>query len=733
MQSPTPDQLSADEQAFLSHVKMAILDNETVSFEISKLPRGASQTLCKDFLDLIYKTIKSNKSSDDNKFAAIKILKNTVLQTKLTTLIKLLLSCQMWTFFCGQYRSYFNNGKKTTDAKYSDTFFILLEHMLESFKQELGIDNNNRETPFLKFWNAVHRRSSEGNQYFTYFVAIVSNTQHDQPESVARMKQEMDKFETAEECNFRIKTLLQGFKRKALNLKFMKSDNTDFEDTLEFKREFHRICEKEFYFGDCEAKHYDLFIEILELEEDKLKYMKSPRERPGDANQMLEMNLNLSRFKLDPPPKLVEKAIDNEQFSIQAGPNRLQTEPANISEIRNGSNRSIYSKINPPSGLDIAANIKPTPQLQVEQKSKAELSQIQRSLQGGHKDAKSVQDVFEEQFSRQEVQNPEYGKAMLDKTPHKYQIFNDSDFARRQGNSVRILDNGLGKSANDQNKSLSAIILNNQDGSMLRPSLLDEKGRVRNLVTINARRVDSLMRMPFPALKRLKSFAYIRRGKLHRSEICKVGVRVNPNETSEGRRFVTVCCFHEPSNPNFKGPIPKVDISILSSTKFDLGARKTLHKSEIEMEDFCKYGQYPFAQIAFQGREKTDKELVEIYIPINKFMTVVKTTLSELHDLFNYSEYLLTSKFYRMDYNFFRRGFEFMFVFKNLWPLDVEQRSLGGTIELVGVQEQFAMRILINDIREFKLEVYYNMSDNEEKLRCFIEEMVVLFADRDCL
>lgn len=733
MQNPTSEPLSTDEQAFLNHVKMAILDNNAVPFEVNKLPRGANQNLCKEFLDLVYKTIKSNKSTDDNKFAAIKILKNTVLQTKLTTLIKLLLSCQMWTFFCGQYRSYFNNGKKTTDAKYTDTYFILLEHMLESFKQELGIDNNNRETPFLKFWNAVHKRNSEGNQYFTYFVAIVSNTQQDQPESIARMKQEMDKFETSEECNFRTKTLLQSFKKKAVSLNFMKVSNPSFEDILELKREFHRVCEKEYYFGDCEAKHYDLFIEILELEEEKLKYMKSPKERPGDANQMVEMNLNLSRFKLDPPPKLVEKPIESEQFSIQATPKHLQTEKVNYSDLQNGSNRSIYSKINPPSGLDIIVNAKPNSQLQVEQKSKAELSQLQRSLQVKIKEEKPVQGMFEEQFSRPELQKPEDGKAMFHKTPHKFQIFNDSGSVNRPANSLRVLDNGLNKVANDQNKSLASIIINNQDGSMLPQSLLDDKGRVRNLVTINARRIDSLMRMPFPALKRLKSFAYIRRGKLHHSEICKVGVQVNPKETPEGKRYVSVSCFHEPTDRNFKNAIPKVDISILSSTKFDLGARKTLHKSEIDMEDFCKYGQYPYAQINFKGKDKTSKELVEIYIPINKFMTVVRTTLSEFNDLFNYSEYMLTSKFYRMDYNFFRRGFEFMFVFKNLWPLDVEQRSLGGTIELVGVQEQFAIRILINEIREFKLEVYYNVPNNEEKLRWFIEEMVVLFADRDCL
>jgi hypothetical protein len=732
MQNQTPAALKTDDQAFINHVKMAILDNGTVPFEVSKLPRGASQNLCKEFLDLIYKTIKSNKSTDDNKFAAIKILKSTVLQTKLTTLIKLLLSCQMWTFFCNQYRNYFNNGKKSTDAKYTDTYFILLEHMLESFKQELGIDNNNRETPFLKLWNAVHKRNSEGNQYFTYFVAIVSNTQHDQQESILRMKQEMDKFETADECNFRTKTLLQNFKKKVANLNFMNLANPNFEEILEFKREFHRIIEKEYYFGDCEAKHYDLFIEILELEEEKLKYMKSPRERPGDANQMVEMNLNLSRFKLEPPPKLVEKVIENEQFSIQATPKQLKIEKVNQSEFQNGSNRSIYSKINPPSGLDLLTNFRANSQLQVEQKSRADLSQLQISPQGSIRDNKPVQGLIDEQFSRQDIPMPEDMRANFQKKPHQYEIFNDSASAKRPMNSLRVLDNGM-KAVNDQNKSLASIILNNQESSNLPASLLDDRGRVRNLVTINARRVDALMRMPFPSLKRLKSFAYIRRGRLHHSEICKVGVQVIPKETSEGNRYATVCCFHEATNTNSRVPLPKVEINILSSTKFDLGARKTLHKSEIDMDDFCKYGQYPYAQIEFHGKNKVDTELVEIYIPINKFMTVVRTTLTEFNDLFNYSEYMLTSKFYRMDYNFFRRGFEFMFVFKNLWPLDVEQRSLGGTIELVGVQEQFGIRILINDIREFKLEVYYNVQRNEEKLRWFIEEMVVLFADRDCL
>jgi hypothetical protein len=859
-------QLTLEEQGFIAHVKTAILDNNATQFEVGNLPKGPSQSLLKEFLDLIYKTVKSNKSTADHKAAALKILISAVLHTKLTSLIKLFLSCQMWSFFCKQYRAFFNNGKKSPDEKYSETYFQLLEHMFESFKQDLGIDNNNRETPFLKFWNAVHKRKSDGNPYFTYFVAIVSNTQADQVDTISRMRNEMRIFENSDECNFRVKTLLQSFKSKSANLKFSQDKTQpNFEEVLEFKREFYKLCEKEFYFGDCEAKHYDLFIEIIELEEEKLKYMKSPNQGLGDAQKKTEIQVNSSRFKPQQPsalieqprqnanfsnlnlsqrqiqaepnirtlqdisrerpqlpprandqlnksehysihnesqryqpelnnisaqqniskglpnqppligqlknidqfnsdlqlkdfqmapafinsdlnlsrdkfqaPALAERPLQNDQFSIlntsernsqnfnnqsyqqnigkaiklqhpptltdrpfmdgqasnQNTPGKLKTQAANVSIQYNDSNKSIYSKINPPSGFDIA------------QKEERE------------KDAKKANSSV--------LDN---GKPAVS----KFKIFEDSGNKQAPEHFLKGLEEPQKIQNSFHNQSLASIIHGQSQNSILHKSMLDEQGRIRNTVMLNKRRVDTLMQMPFPALKRLKSFAYIKKGSLYKSEICKVGVQVFPKQSSEGSRIITVCCFYEMMTKRSKDLLPKIDIDILSSSKFDLGAVKAANKSEIDISDFCKFGQYPFAQISFNERGRTTKETVEVYIPINKFMNVLRITLADFTSLYQNTEYLLTTNFYRMDYNFFRRGFEFMFVFKNLWPLDVEQRSLGGTIELVGIDERLAMRIIINDIREFKVEVYYNNPRNEEKLKFFLEEMVVLFADRGSL
>lgn len=254
---------------FLNHVREVLSNYETVHFEESKLPREMTTEDGKVFLSMIYKAVKANEP-ESKKCIALKILTTTTTKTKKSAIINPLLSSKLWKVFCDQHRAYYRNNLEPVDPAYGDEYYMLLDHMLERFQQELGLDNDNVETPFSKYWRAIKMKNSDKSPVFSNLVVMAANLQADKPETIAKFKSELAGYQSNSMYNNRYRTFLDNYKKKAGNLAFFtKTDGLTAVECFQAKREFYNMCEKEFFFGDCNDKDYDVLKEIVQLEEKK--------------------------------------------------------------------------------------------------------------------------------------------------------------------------------------------------------------------------------------------------------------------------------------------------------------------------------------------------------------------------------------------------------------------------------------------------------------------------------
>lgn len=254
-------------EEFLAHIKEVLSKPDEITFDDSKLPKDISVADGKYFLSLIYKATKAGES-DAKKTVAIKILTTATSKTKKSSIINPLLSSKLWKMFCDQHRLYYRNNQEPVDPNYSENYYILLDHMLETFKQELGLDNDNTETPFSKYWRAVKMRPADKNKTFTNLVILATNLQPEKLETIAKFKNELKNYSTSGDYNNRIRTLCDAYVKKTEKFPFFtKSEGISAIDCFQAKKEFFNVSEKDFYFGDCNDKDYDILRDVVNLEE----------------------------------------------------------------------------------------------------------------------------------------------------------------------------------------------------------------------------------------------------------------------------------------------------------------------------------------------------------------------------------------------------------------------------------------------------------------------------------
>lgn len=319
-------------QEFLNHVKESLANYQTVSFDDHNLPADLSTEDGKLFLSLIYKALKPQEP-EERKVVALKILTTVTTKTKKSVIINPLLSSKLWKQFCEQHRLYYRNNQQPVDPAFGDEYYMLLDHMLDRFKQELGLDNDNVETPFSKYWRAVKMKDIDKSKQVSNLVVLATNLQPDKPDIIGKFKTEILGSADNPSHNNRMRTLCEMYRKKTSNFPFFtKSDNLTAADCFQAKREFFHICEKEFYFGDCNDKDYDLLREIVTLEEKKSSLIGGSRVRAerhdGDGRPSMTGTQG-ARLGLSPVP---EPRRDNSVGPAVA--RQVDPEPRSVSENR---------------------------------------------------------------------------------------------------------------------------------------------------------------------------------------------------------------------------------------------------------------------------------------------------------------------------------------------------------------------------------------------------------------
>ena len=336
----------------VEYVKSCIVDYKEETFDILKIQNcQIDKKTAKGILDPIYKTVKGRKSNSTQKNIALKMLKKIIIKTKNTTFINLFLICQMWDFFCSQFREYKRNDEKSPSIIYNENYYMLLEDMLQSFNYELGIDNKNKETPFSKFWKAVHKKDINKNKYITRFCLEISNLKEGDEKSLEVVKNKFEGYKDSQECKYFIRQFLNDFEKKSKTLVGIKSkDKLIFRQIFDFKKEFFKFCEKEYFYGHIENEAYDLFENVVKLEEEKykMKYEEDEYLKAFVKNQRKDIKSSNNFDREREKKKEIEKKEEEIPEDLQNLDIPEITSPKSISKdlsIIKQQNLESYSKI----------------------------------------------------------------------------------------------------------------------------------------------------------------------------------------------------------------------------------------------------------------------------------------------------------------------------------------------------------------------------------------------------
>lgn len=267
---------------FIAHVRDSILHSETKDFEIETFPVGIELKEIETFLTLIYRTISSPKSSDDQKRVAVKILKQCLIRPKNKTLINSFLTCQLWEIFGNQFREYRTNPSSPKLSDLSPGYCMIIEDFFEGCKDELGYDANGKETPFLQLWNAA-TSSSNTNSTFSRLVILMTIMKAEDPGSLHAVAEELRR----KDGGYEVGNFLSNFKASApLVGKLEGSSQLSETEVFLLKAQFLNAIEDEFFFDFADPKALALLAEVVELE----SQTEEAKQRPATFADLLRIS-----------------------------------------------------------------------------------------------------------------------------------------------------------------------------------------------------------------------------------------------------------------------------------------------------------------------------------------------------------------------------------------------------------------------------------------------------------
>lgn len=729
------------DEDFIKYVKDTIINFDTVNFDISNAPSTLTKETCKALLDVVYKTVKSTKSNEDQKIKAIKILKTILIKTKNTVLINLFLTCQMWGFFCGQYRTYIQSGKKPPSVVYSERYFDILEYLLEQLNFELGIDNNNNETPFAKFWKACHTKDFQKNEFLSILALQIAGLKIDDPDTVGLVRFSFRDYENNSSCSYFIREFIKKFETKSNHLNEIKNNNKpDWALYHDFKVEFYKFIEKEYFFGYLKDEAYELLENIIGLEEarerlkaeahslvlnseDARKELVVDNEDSMNSLKQLEQRLsdNVSDMRQSRKPvtalQAKEKSIVEEKISKDSPPRKI------------AENNSLLRK-NPTTPKMVASQPIDPPVANVNKKTEQEVN---------HDDFKSSPPKKYKLKAFDSVVLPE------DMLNNEESVKRRSRAAHSQRDANSAIDINLERPNQSMPKTQYKIFDNvpiterkaeysiehevkNDSFKIKEESKLSEKSAKApskppgRMLHLNEKRIEVQQRMDTKDLKRLKAFALMDKQKIFSNNIIKLGVEtffIRFNKKKE----VRVKCFWDP----IFGAIKNTIVNITDAQGRPIPAKIIDNSVEFALADFPRLNSFPWINLSYMSGDQTNKTKVELLLPFRKFMRI-PTQSQVVSTEFSKPEYnALVTDVYPMDMDFFREAKHIHLMFRNFSLTD--QNTLLGVFELQAVPDLFFVKFNVLEGARFYCELKYKSNHLDRLADEILQELVMLVGD----
>lgn len=728
------------DEEFIKYVKETIINFDTVNFDVSLIPGQLTKETCKALLDVTYKTVKSSRSNEDQKTKAIKIFKTVIIKTKSTVLINLFLTCQMWGFFCGQYRTFIQSGKKPTSMIYTEKYFDILEYLLEQLNYELGIDNNNNETPFAKFWKACHTKDFQKNEFLSILTLQIAGLSAEDPDSLGLVRFSLKDYENNPNCSYFIREFIKKYETKSKLLDGVKNNPRPDQALFhEFKTEYYKFIEKEYFFGYLKDEPYDLLKKIIDLEEMKerlkveahslilntdevRKEVMIDREDSMNSIKQIEQKLvqNMSEVRQTKVPAMNSQIRERSMMEDRLSPHSQPRTPIN--------DASILRKSSPTPKINISPPREPLP-LNAQKKNQPEFVEINlEPIPSKKYKVKAFDSVIlpEDRLNNNEESLKRRSKAYSQRDPNSAIDINlpVSESSLPKPN-YKIFDRIplSDRKPKNQEPNISRDEIKMKDISKLSvqsvPKPIQPPGR---LLELSEKRIQAQNQLQPQDLKRLKAFAIMDKQKIFSNNVIKLGIETFLLRFND-RKEVKVKCFWDPIFGTLKNTI----VNIRDSQGRPIPAKVIDNSVEFGLGDFPRSNNFPWIELSYTAGDQMQKTKVELLLPFRKFMKIPKQSQIVAIE-FSKPEYnTLVTEVYPLDADFFREAKHIHLIFNNFTLVD--QNTLIGIFEMQSVPDLFFIRFNVVEGSNFYCELKYKSNHLERFAEEILQEIVMLIGD----
>lgn len=213
-------------------------------------------------------------------------------------------------------------------------YCLILDDMLQNFSFEMGIDMDNNETPFGKYWKAVNQKGHAKNAQITQLTKIMNELNSVDDQSKQNLYNFMNLIEMDDGTPYYIKSFILEFGRNKSSWKL----STE-EGVVAVKKAFNSSMDSSYMWGYVENQEIIKFWKHMDPNAPKVKIeqkkdpseilndisKKEPEPKPESPKKELEPEPKPESPKKEPEP--VQK-IEYPQFDMRSNPSQFPRKPS---------------------------------------------------------------------------------------------------------------------------------------------------------------------------------------------------------------------------------------------------------------------------------------------------------------------------------------------------------------------------------------------------------------------
>ena len=256
--------------------------------------------------------------------------------TKNGYLIEILLNSKLWKLITSQNRIFKLTKKETNSLAYS----LILEDLLQNFSFELGIDMDNNETPFGKYWKAVNMKGHSKNDTLTQLTTIMIELDSQDDQSKQNLYNFMNLIGMDDSVNYKIKLFIKDFgaNKSSWNLKSE-------EGVMNVKNAYNDALNQTYHWGDVRNDTIIEFWDMLDPNTPSKPKKVIPKTKPDPPVENIQKEDPLpvrhpepepepKREPKPPTPPVIEPDNHSSPFKMNNNPSDFPRKPSrNIQEI----------------------------------------------------------------------------------------------------------------------------------------------------------------------------------------------------------------------------------------------------------------------------------------------------------------------------------------------------------------------------------------------------------------